>query len=178
MSIKNSAFSPLNVSRRCFPTYQHTVSKFGNRNRSAVLNLFSISYALKMKEIRLILGLLCSYHINIRKHKYVTPKHVNSKHCLSWVSSCLSYEHLVREKKKKTIICFLMNKFLNCLEFRQPNWAKLDKIKGLVLTPSSYKASWNNLPQLHINVETVQEISPKCQAIYRCQHSMNPPWKR
>lgn len=35
-----------------------------------------------------------------------------------------------------------------------------------------------NLPQLHVNVETVQEISPKCQAIYRSQHSMNPPWKR
>ena len=34
---------PLNVSRRCLPTYQHTVSKLGNLNRSAVLNLFSIS---------------------------------------------------------------------------------------------------------------------------------------
>jgi len=43
--------SPLKVSRRCFPAYQHTVSKLGNLNKSAVLNLFSISYALKIRHV-------------------------------------------------------------------------------------------------------------------------------
>lgn len=51
ISSKNSPLlwgetSPLKVSSRCLPTYQHTVSKFGNLNKSAVLSRFSISYAL------------------------------------------------------------------------------------------------------------------------------------
>lgn len=34
-----------------------------------------------------------------------------------------------------------------------------------------------SLPKLHVNVETVQKISPKGQTVHRSQHSMNPSWK-
>lgn len=46
---QGNADLPLNFSSRCFPMYQHAVSKLGNWVRLTIFNLLSTSYALQGK---------------------------------------------------------------------------------------------------------------------------------
>lgn len=73
-SIKVFIHLPLNRSRRCRPTYQQAVSKFGNGVRVLTFSRFSISYALQR-----INQVVSARHCASLWKRFITAKYASHK---------------------------------------------------------------------------------------------------